>query len=350
MSTIKTVVKVPCRIDLAGGTLDLWPLYLYFGGLELVNMAINVQARTEIEFTPGPSLEVHVESADLKTHNSYASLQALSDSLKQDTKANPLRWVNRMTHHWLATHQAQATGIWKIKTSSDAPPGSGLGGSSVLGISMQLAFLETLDATKAKSLTASDRWTLQQRTRDLEAIEIEHPAGDQDYVPALFRGLIAMHMSESERRVEHLPAESAQWVSDHVALLYTGKPHHSGLNNWQIFKSLHEGDRSVREALQSICDISKELAGCLRAKDFSRVSQLINREWEQRQRLSATICPPVLNEAWSYAESLGANARKACGSGGGGCMLFAFADKTKKVRQSQKRYRTLIGNGSQPKL
>ena len=33
--------KAPCRVDMAGGTIDIWPLYLFHSGAVTVNFAVN---------------------------------------------------------------------------------------------------------------------------------------------------------------------------------------------------------------------------------------------------------------------------------------------------------------------
>ena len=48
------LVRSPCRIDLAGGTLDLWPLYLHHGGLELVHMAVEIRASSLLKGKKAP--------------------------------------------------------------------------------------------------------------------------------------------------------------------------------------------------------------------------------------------------------------------------------------------------------
>lgn len=328
---MKNVIeKACCRIDLSGGTLDLWPLYLYQGGLELVNMGIKVFATAKIQFkaqkTPG--LKISISSRDLNTQTDYNDIASLADSLTKTTSQNPLRWVNRMVHHSLENKKLR--GHIRIETSSDAPPGSGLGGSSVLGV----ALLRGMEKAFGKSSrTPAHLWQMQQTVRDLEAIEIEHPAGDQDYVAALFGGLNVVHLGVNSRRVERLSDSLAKKLSSHFALLYTGKPHHSGINNWSIFKAIHDGNAAVKTSLANIHTISANLAEEFRGKSITNLSALLNQEWHERCQLSPAVNAPVLEEAWAHAQSLGATARKGCGAGGGGCILFYFpsAELAKKA-------------------
>src|SRR5215212_9304151 len=41
--------SAPTRIDLAGGTIDIWPLYLFHPGAQTLNAAISIRARARIE-------------------------------------------------------------------------------------------------------------------------------------------------------------------------------------------------------------------------------------------------------------------------------------------------------------
>jgi D-glycero-alpha-D-manno-heptose-7-phosphate kinase len=315
--------EAPCRVDLAGGTLDLWPLYLYFGKLELLHMGLNLKAKAAAGFDPDKAFSLTIESSDYGKTAVYPSMEKLAIALRKSQQANNLRWLCRVAEFFI--RRSGKSGAFTLKTSSQVPPGSGLGGSSTLGIAMGQAFAELLGDPLAK-----DPWKLQQTIRDLEAVEIEHPAGDQDYVPALFGGLLVFKLTFGERSIEKLPASLAQEFASRAALIYTGKPHHSGLNNWDIFKAYHEGKKSVHTALGNIQRISTDMVNVFRAGDLHSFSALLNSEWKQRQLLSKAVNAPVLEKAWKMAQAAGAEARKACGAGGGGCLLVYFKDSQRR--------------------
>ena len=69
--------KAPTRIDLAGGTLDIWPLYLFHEGALTVNCAITRMASCVIELAPKKSPRIVLASRDTKRRESFASLAAL---------------------------------------------------------------------------------------------------------------------------------------------------------------------------------------------------------------------------------------------------------------------------------
>src|SRR5262245_28051885 len=45
---VLTTSSAPTRIDLAGGTYDIWPLYLFHEGAQTINIAISLRAHCSI--------------------------------------------------------------------------------------------------------------------------------------------------------------------------------------------------------------------------------------------------------------------------------------------------------------
>ena len=54
--------SAPTRIDLAGGTIDIWPLYLFHPGAQTLNAAISLRATATIE--PRADLRIVIRSED----------------------------------------------------------------------------------------------------------------------------------------------------------------------------------------------------------------------------------------------------------------------------------------------
>src|SRR5215831_3034652 len=50
--------SAPTRIDLAGGTLDIWPLYLFHDGAQTLNAAISLRAHCALESRPDKRIVV----------------------------------------------------------------------------------------------------------------------------------------------------------------------------------------------------------------------------------------------------------------------------------------------------
>jgi D-glycero-alpha-D-manno-heptose-7-phosphate kinase len=67
--------KAPCRADLAGGTLDIWPLYLFHPGAVTVNVALDILTRCTI--APLPGRQVHLKSVDTQKEEHFADWELL---------------------------------------------------------------------------------------------------------------------------------------------------------------------------------------------------------------------------------------------------------------------------------
>lgn len=335
--------KAPCRIDLSGGTLDLWPLYLFYqGGLSLNHMALGLYAETEIRKQEKKDFLLTVHSEDLGVTRSFRSLSAIQKSLRQDTQENPLRWILRVCV-WCLEEWNLNQGSWEVICRSEVPSGSGLGGSSTLGVSILGAWAK---AAQKEELLRADPWKFQGILRDLESVEIEKPAGEQDYVPALFGGLLTLKLDVGKKGVLRHPKSVGQKIASQLALIYTGKPHHSGINNWSVFKKYLEGDGKILTALDGIQKVSHEMTRDFFRQDSLKWKKLIGEEWRHRQNLGPAVNVPVLKKASRWIESRGALATKACGAGGGGCLLVVFKnEKQKQVLMAQslpdKRWRWL---------
>ncbi len=61
----------------------------------------------------------------------------------------------------------------------------------------------------------------------------------------------------------------------------------------------------------------------------------LRREWEARRRLAPVVSSPGIEAAIESATAAGAWAGKACGAGGGGCVvILAPAERTPAVREA----------------
>src|SRR2546427_9679518 len=65
----------PCRADLAGGTIDLWPLYLFHTGALTLNFAVNIL--TSCRITPLKGRRIELRSLDTRREETFASFDEL---------------------------------------------------------------------------------------------------------------------------------------------------------------------------------------------------------------------------------------------------------------------------------
>jgi D-glycero-alpha-D-manno-heptose-7-phosphate kinase len=303
----KVIVRAPVRADLAGGTLDLWPLYLFHPGSRTVNVAISFFAESEVCETGSGAIEVHLTDQQYKQR--YESLQAMSS----DPKAALL---HRALEHF------KLNGI-RITTRTDAPRGSGLGGSSALSITL----VRALSEIAGQPVEGEDLIFL---VRDLETRLLGVPAGIQDYYPPVFGGLASLHLTPG-KPARHALQTTTHDLGAHMLLHYTGVSHFSGTNNWELYKRQIDGDESVRRGLANIAETSIEMERALDAGNYEAAGAALRKEWQHRQAMIEGISTPEIDAAVAAALDAGAWGGKVCGAGGGGCIVFLFPPERREA-------------------
>ncbi len=299
------------RVDLSGGTLDCWPLHLLVGDCVTINLAISIH--TEATLEERSDLQVHIHMRDLKYKKSFVSLKEFLGCADSD-----LRLVQKHVEYW------QPKKGFNLETFSQSPVGGGLGGSSSLSISIIKAFAEW-------NKTVLDVHPMVELAHNIEAQVLSKMTGTQDYFPAVNPGLNAIHYTPRGIELEKLPTNADFW-NGQLSLVYTGQPHQSGLNNWQVIKASLDGDKPTLKALDDIRAVSWDVYQAVKSENWEALPQLFDREFEARVRLSSSFSSSEIDRLRDVALRSGALAVKICGAGGGGCVLvWSHPDRKQKV-------------------
>lgn len=295
--------KAPTRVDLAGGTLDIWPLYLFHPGAVTINAAITRYASCVIETHPAGASRIRLVSRDTKREESFASFAALVKA-----KRYKLPLLAEIAKFF------RPEGGFTLATDSEAPAGAGIGGSSAMAVAICAALDRFTSAGKSKV-----DWI--HISRDAEGIVIRVPTGTQDHYPPAFGGAAAIELPPGgERRVE-LRADLAE-LEERLVLCYTGKPRQSGINNWEVFKAHIDGKQKVFRNLERISEVAQEMRVALERADWKETGKLMREEWDFRKRNLPTISTKTVDRIIDGARRNGALAGKVCGAGGGGCVVL----------------------------
>ena len=166
--------------------------------------------------------------------------------------------------------------------------------------------------------------------QNIEAQLIRVPTGCQDYYPALYGGVSAIHLEPDGIHREAIPVDPDE-LDRRFVLAYTGAPRQSGINNWEVFQAHIEGDRRVLKNFAEIVAIAKAMHEALVKADWAEVASLLRAEWKLRKTNAPGITTPVIEKLVRAAQREGALAAKVCGAGGGGCVVF-LADSGAKER------------------
>ena len=288
--------SAPARVDIAGGTLDIWPLYLWHPGARTVNAAVTLRATTTV--TP-------IDRA----------IEIVSTDTGANARARDVGSIEDHDHTRLVVQILKALGVQsglRIETTSRVPAGSGLGGSSTLAV--------TIAAAVARSISRElSRRDLRELVRDAEAQVIRVPTGIQDYEAASHGGVLDIALNPGAIETVRL-IEAETFVEDRILLVDAGLTRFSGLNNWEMFKAQVDGTGDVRGLFAEIVGAAGQARAAIVEEDEKGLIAAVSREWGARRSLAKGIATPEIESIVEAALAQG-GAGKVCGAGGGGIVL-----------------------------
>jgi D-glycero-alpha-D-manno-heptose-7-phosphate kinase len=298
---MQITAKAPCRVDLAGGTLDIWPLYLYHANAVTVNFAVDRYASCVLETRN--DARIVLRSRDLQGEEEFGSLAEL-----QAAKRYKLPLLA-----YLVKFFAPKTGI-TLASNSEAPAGAGISGSSTLIIAISSALNKLTGAGYPIE-------KLREISQNIEAQIIRVPTGAQDYYPAMYGGVSAIELGPAGvvRKAVNIDLDD---LNERIVLAYTGEPRNSGINNWEVTKAHIDGDRTVYRNFDRIAAIAHAMRGALERADWTEAARLLREEWSFRRKNAPGITTPLIDRLIAATRKAGARGAKVCGAGGGGCVIF----------------------------
>lgn len=301
--------SAPTRIDLAGGTLDIWPLYLFHDDAQTINVAISLRASAHVE--PREDGRVVIRSLDTGREAETATWSTLRH-------VPELRLLGLITH-WFLTRAERghapdrsANGV-TLTTSCESPAGAGIAGSSALNVAVCAALAELIGRHIEPE-------ALLEIAMNIEAQAIDVPTGLQDYRPAMYGGVAALELGVDGVRRTPLSID-VQDLQQRLVLCYTGEPRNSGINNWEITKRHIDGDQTIFECFERIRDAAGSMREALVRGDWEGVGRALDSEWLTRTRLAPGVTTPAIDALVARGRAAGATAAKVCGAGGGGCLV-----------------------------
>ena len=302
--------SAPTRIDLAGGTLDIWPLYLFHPGAQTVNAAIQLRATCTV--TSSNDGRVHLVSKDTGRTLTAATWRTLDT----DGDARLLAHIGRYF---------QVEGV-RITTRAASPMGAGIAGSSALTLAVcaALARWQGVEYAPDQLLTLA---------MNLEARTLGIPTGVQDYRPALYGGVSAVELDAAGITRVALQVDPREFER-RLVLAYSGDSRSSGINNWDITRRHIEGDAALAAHFDRIKDIAAAIREALVTSDWTELARQVTLEWQERQGLAPGVTTPAIERLMTRAAAAGALAGKVCGAGGGGCAFFLI-DPSRRAEVSQ---------------
>ena len=203
-----------------------------------------------------------------------------------------------------------------MEVQTSAPRGSGLGGSSCLGVAVGAALSRLASARLSRE-------TLIERVKSVETRVIAGPTGYQDYYAAAFGGLSIIDFGPRGPSRRSAGGESfLRALETRLLLVYSGVQHFSGTNNWELFKRRMDGDRRMRRFFAALAENSRRMRAAVLAGDLPRIAREMSRDWDTRRAMIPGMSTPAIDRFLAGAGRLGSWGHRVCGAGGGGCVAL----------------------------
>ncbi len=326
-----------CRVDLAGGTLDIWPLGLLHPGAVTVNLAVDLPVTCRVAAPPGAGesryrieLGGKGETGDGGHAGTSASaelqdeapeeeaLEALEAENLSDLLSDPATSLPALVLDILGMPPVTLT------LTSASPRGGGLGASSALAVAMIAACEAWLgrDAVGEGAEADDPVATAARRTalaRDIEARLMSLPTGTQDHWPGQLGGALALGHRPGGTDVRRIDTD-LEALGASLLVAYSGVSHFSAGQNWQVVRRRLDGEEEATRLFAGIARVAAAAEEALAAGDLPRLGALVREEWSLRRQLAPGVSVPEVEAILDAATAAGAWGGKACGAGGGGCV------------------------------
>lgn len=306
--------KAPLRIGLAGGGTDVAPYSDIYGGA-ILNATISMYAYATI--IPGSNGKIIFHSIDKDEHYEFESV----DELPLNGELNLLKGIyNRIVSDFTGKKLS-----FELSTYVDAPPGSGLGTSSTLVVTVLGAFAEWLNLPLGE-------YDLARVAYEIERIDLNMAGGKQDQYAATFGGVNFMEFYNGDKVIVNPLRIRTQYLNElaHNLILYNTRT--SRLSSRiieQQSKNILSNDQASIEATHKLKEQSIMMKEAILKGELDRIGEILDFGWQNKKLMAVDISNEWIDDIYKTAMENGALGGKISGAGGGGFMIFYCPGNTR---------------------
>ena len=303
--------RAPLRLGLAGGGTDVSPYCDEFGGAVL-NVTIDMYAYTIIE--PTDDGMVIFKASDID-----GIFEARAETAMEI--GYPLI-LHRAVYRRIVTQFNDGRPLsCHITTFCDAPPGSGLGTSSTMVVSLVKAFVEWLNLPLGE-------YEIAHLAFEIERIDAGLSGGRQDQYAATFGGVNFIEFHAADRVIVN-PLRIKNWIISEMetclVLFNSGVSRSSASIIEEQTGNLTARTGTTLEAMHDIRADAFGMKEAMLKGDFDGFAALMRKSWNAKKRLAHSVSNDHIDAVHGAAMAAGARAGKVSGAGGGGFMTFLVA-------------------------
>jgi D-glycero-alpha-D-manno-heptose-7-phosphate kinase len=326
-----TRARAPVRLDFGGGWTDV-ALFTQDEPGVVINAAINIYSYATAKKMPPKEIESnaygykHLETVEDKTIKIYS---ADFDIYQEAADIKRLEYNGNIDLAKAAVKKTNIDYGVEIITRSNAPAGSGLGTSASMGV----ALVGVLNALNGTTILPHE---LAEQASAIERYELNILGGKQDHYASAIGGFNYMEFSGVDVKVFEMPisSDTLHELEKNLVLCYTGKSRLSGDIHQKVVDAFLSEDEETLTALNNLKRITREMKNTLLKGDLFDFARLLTENWENQKRLHSSVTNSQIDGLFDIALKNGALSGKACGAGGGGCLIFCcIPDQEHLVRK-----------------
>ncbi len=298
--------KAPLRLGLAGGGTDVSPFSDIYGGA-ILNATINMYAYTTIQ--PTDDGRIVFDSPSNGLHEEFDSCSYL--------EPNGFFILHKGVYNRIIRQYHNKPLSFRLSTFVDSPPGSGLGTSSTLVVSILGAFVEWLKLPLGE-------YDIAHLAYEIERIDLGMSGGKQDQYAATFGGFNYMEFNGDNVIVNPLRVRQRHLdeLAHNLVLYYTDTSHISAQIIEDQQKNVVAKKQSSIDAMLNLKNQAALMKETLLRGDIDGIGSILDYGWKYKKQMADSITNSLLDSIYDAAKAAGATGGKVSGAGGGGYMFF----------------------------
>lgn len=317
--------RAPVRIDFAGGWTDV-ALFCREEEGKVINAAINLYAYVTVKpFTSRPLPDIPTTEYGYQHQKQNNGVKIYSTDFNQYVEAKSIKDLEYQGTADLAIAAVKCLGIEGIEvvTRSDAPAGSGLGSSAAMGVALCGALSKYAQKNNGR-FDISTYYDVAEMACEIEQKELNILGGKQDQYASALGGFNCLGFQGEEVRVYRMPVKDnvILELEKSLVLCYTGQSRLSSDIHAQVVDSFLMDKGKTRDALWNLRQVANEMQRVLESGSLECFGELLNENWRRQKELHPAITNGEINAIMRLAKKHGSQGGKACGAGGGGCLVF----------------------------
>jgi len=222
------------------------------------------------------------------------------------------------------------SGGFRASVWSDAPPGSGVGSSAAVGVSLVAALGHFSGRILPPHVVA-------RTAQELETHELGLECGVQDQYASAYGGVCFMEIEYPRVELSRLPVSpNFLWeLDERLVLVYVGASRLSDAVHRRVIERYESGVGEAVGAMDTLRQAAHAMKDAMLGENMAGVAEAINANWAAQKQLHPDITNDAIERAFEAALAAGAVAGKANGAGGGGTITFlARPGREMKLRQT----------------